>query len=484
MTSPFIKIIPPGGWSFDEPTSQLVKVASRGLRGNDLKEFVKRAGYQFADEIRRLDLKPGDVPAHDIIIGATEYYNCNRNGDGFKEATCRKYHPTFVKHARCFRDHQNKDPNRSYGYVKLSAFNEAMKRIELLSIYNGTKEAADRNGGLVADIEIEKLAGGKDLSTSMACRVPEDVCSGCSNHARNRSEYCLGVDEGGSCRDGGLMHKIATVTGNNDNPILHADNPDPDFFDKSTVARGADRIAFAMGLNKAASGRVLGGAALAEELGVTAPADLDMPENTAELYKLACRLADFEKEAQRSGRQRLAFDPSVQPTVDWTDHDGKLGEMLQALALEKIAMPVEGFLSLVGQRSLDLGKVASLVKEHLPGIYGRLVKSGEIVDLLDNNPFVPAGKLPPLAVRRWAQKLAAAYSLDARHVEDRCIRASIRSNGLLPPLRSESLVKTAGACNPAVEEVAKRFALYKLAALHSMTGGADVARLAVWQHYS
>jgi hypothetical protein len=164
-----IKAIPSDSYDFGEPAMQLVKVASDGLYGNDLRAFIKRAGHSFADVVKRADLKPGDVPVHIIALGAGEFFSGNRNGDFFKEAVLKQYHPTFVKHAHAYRNHDNKNPEKSYGHVKHSAFNDEMKRVELLTVLNGTKEAATRNGGLLADEELEALHKKGEFPTSMAC---------------------------------------------------------------------------------------------------------------------------------------------------------------------------------------------------------------------------------------------------------------------------------------------------------------------------
>jgi hypothetical protein len=201
------------------------------------------------------------VPIHLIAIGATEFYGPNRNGDGFKEATLRKYAHTFVtkpvtrEGAYFYRDHLNKNPLKSYGTVKAAFYHPAMHRVELLVALNGTKEAAERNNGLLADRELEKLARDDDgdaFGVSMACRVPFDVCSGCGNRARHRGEYCTAR----TCKYGGLAEAITKVAA--DGHVLHADNPDPAFFDISHVYRPADRTAYVMGMLKAAGGVVLG----------------------------------------------------------------------------------------------------------------------------------------------------------------------------------------------------------------------------------
>ncbi len=123
------KIILPDAYDFGDRTTQIVGISSRGLRGNDLSTFIKRAGVKMADMMTKLSFAPGEVPIHLIAIGATEYYGPNRNGDGFSEACCRKYHDTFVKHARWYRNHKNKDKSKSYGIIKASSYNENMHRL-------------------------------------------------------------------------------------------------------------------------------------------------------------------------------------------------------------------------------------------------------------------------------------------------------------------------------------------------------------------
>lgn len=170
-----VKLITPGSQQLDDHVAELVKVASGGLRGADLAAFVKRAGHKFASLVKTIDLRPGEVPVHLIALGADEGFSGNRNGDGFEEYWCKRSHDTFVKYARPYRNHKNRPDSPAYGVVKASMYNEAMKRIELLVAYNGTKEAAKRNKGHVADKELERLDK-KDLSVSMACKVHHDVC--------------------------------------------------------------------------------------------------------------------------------------------------------------------------------------------------------------------------------------------------------------------------------------------------------------------
>ncbi len=166
------KIIPGDSWDFGDLGTQLIKLSSRGLRGDDRRAFVEKraASHAFVDYLDKISFHPGEIPIHKLAIGATEGYGANRNSDGFSEKDCREHHPTFVKFAYYYRHHKNKDPKKSYGVIKASAYNEKMKRVELLIAGNGTKEAAERNGGLVLpDKSIERLEQGEDVPGSMAC---------------------------------------------------------------------------------------------------------------------------------------------------------------------------------------------------------------------------------------------------------------------------------------------------------------------------
>jgi hypothetical protein len=239
-----IKIVTSFDYNFSEKIGEVVPISRRGLIGCDYRKVVKRSCEKLAWNLRNYKLEPGEVLVHAIALGTTETYGPNRNGDGFRRYWCKKCHDSFVKNAYFYRSHVNKDPKKSYGIIKKSFFNEEMDRIELLISLNGTKALAEKRGGLVADKELDKLESGKDLPISMACYVEYDVCSSCKNKATSRDEYCLGVHEGGLCKHGGLKRNIGRPC--DDGHILHADNPNPKWFDISHVFKPADRTAYAI----------------------------------------------------------------------------------------------------------------------------------------------------------------------------------------------------------------------------------------------
>lgn len=238
-----IKTIDPTGWDFDRPIALPVKVSRNGLTGQDKKEFLKVASEKFIPVFEQVKFAGDEYPVHLIAMGSSDFYGSNRNGDGFKCAMLKRCHPSFVKHAKFFRNHKNK-PERGdpwYGTVKASVFNEKMQRVELLCSLNMDEKSASRNKGLVADREIEKLAAGKDIGVSMAIRVPYDVCSYCGNQAKTPRDYCTSEKcAAGGCRDN--LSKLVKV--GSDLHLLHVDNPDGTFFDISHVFRPADRIAY------------------------------------------------------------------------------------------------------------------------------------------------------------------------------------------------------------------------------------------------
>jgi len=463
-----IKVIQPNAQDFSEPVAALIKISSRGLLGADKEAFVKRAGHEFADKLTRVKFAADEIPVHLIAIGATEDYGPNRNADGFTRACCQKYNHTFEKFAKFYRDHLNKNPAKSYGVVKVAAYNEPMKRIELVCALNGSKEVAARNGGLLADKEMEKLAKGDDIGVSMACKIPFDKCSSCGNKARTRAEYCDASENGGHCKAGGLKRNLGRVL--EDGHILHADNPDPTFFDISHVFRPADRIAYISGrLEKAASAGLLSGAALAEQLGVTAPVGFDIEDGISR--KVAAQLAALELLAtaeaaaahNSSGwtQTALAASPVVQPAIDFNFCDTvKLAEVCCALADAGVILPVREFLALTLKAANT--EMTRAVATNLDGIFTKLSSDPDIIATLDGNAYFPAAAAAP-KTRVWAEKVAHTHSARPNDVETRAYLAALRNAPIT------ELVKEKTASNTAAAALAQQYALYKLAAFAAFT---------------
>ena len=477
-----VKIVSPSGWDFGCDVARSVKIASGGLRGNDRNDFIKRASGSenvFLPLLDSIKFAEDEEPVHLIALGASEAYGFNRNGDGFKEAACQKYHDTFVKFARAYRNHQNKRPDKSYGLVKASAYNPTMRRVELLVALNKTAAAAERNGGLVADRELQKLASGKDLSVSMACRVPYDVCSWCSHHARTRDEYCKEA----SCGGGGCANNLTRlIKHGNDVHVLGVDNPHPTWFDISDVFRPADRGAYgntADWLQKAASDHGFfgaDGAKLATDMGIMAPLTVILYQDTtatgewtshlAVQAKLAEAIDHLEKQSEDLPDDwRRAFTADMQPEMDLTafgldtDHPVKLAAALGALADQKIILSLREF-----GRMTKRAELSDDAAPCLRGVYGRMIADGSLERGIATNRYAPSEQLATGKQREKAAQYRSVYTLDHADVQNRCLRSSVRGHQI-PVLNKAIWNEKKAHDSPLVEALARDYGLYKLACL-------------------
>lgn len=479
-----IKVTSPHDWTLGCPSTRLVKCGSKGLFGHDLNDFIKQASHVFDDQLGSIKIAKDEVPLHVIALGATEAYGPNRNGDGFKAATCRAMHDTFVKHARWYRNHKNKDPAISYGIIKASAFNEKMQRVELIVALNAEKSAADRNGGFVADEELEKIAKNLDIPVSMACKVAYDVCASCGNKARHRDEYCTEetcIGPRGEKR-GGCRHNLTAVA--DDGFINHVDNPNSEWFDMSKVFNPADRIAYggvANYLQKAASGKVLGGAALAEAWGLSGlylGREAEHWTAKTAAYRLVERLAEEEQGwcSPDQFKQQAARVVASQHALDLSELQQKKATALGALNKRRLCMSCADFVA--WQTGDASEKTAREVGARLPGIYGRLLDDPLLPQMIRENPFdrpIVASE----ASLRWTDKQASLVPFTA---------AGLTKAAQLTALRGvpQPVIKTASAVllpsDSQTERLARSYALYKLAFL--ATSHDDVAvRMAVAQNY-
>lgn len=208
---------------------QLINVITPGS------DFVKTAGVHPEIQAFKQNLspEPDKTYLHILALGAGEYYGSNLNNDYFPwdglahdhTKIPHKYahgYKTFLN-AHAFAHHQNNDPTKAYGDVLVSVLNEKMKRVELIAVVDHAKCRA-----LGGEKILEKLIEGKDMATSMGCRIPYDTCMVCGNNAPTRKEYC-------EC----MLKRAGQILP--DGRKVCVTNPFPRFFDISFVYIGADR---------------------------------------------------------------------------------------------------------------------------------------------------------------------------------------------------------------------------------------------------
>lgn len=184
---------------------------------------------EIADYIRTASPIEGKLQVLITALGALEYYGQNKNKDGFPESALKHEgtdygFKTFETHAKVFKHHINKPNSPSYGNVRLSVWNDEMKRVELILIICRDK---------APDIAT-RIDNGEYLDLSMGCHVPYDVCSICGNRARTKIEYCDHIK----------FYSGKIPPGHS--KIAYMINTLPKFFDISFVTIGADSTAKVM----------------------------------------------------------------------------------------------------------------------------------------------------------------------------------------------------------------------------------------------
>jgi hypothetical protein len=378
-----------------------------------------------------------------------------------------------VKLGHFFRNHRNKVEldHPYYGIIKASAYNNPMRRVELFVLLNAAKSAADRNGGLIADKECEKLARGEDLDVSMACHVPHDECSYCGNLARHRGEYCTSEKcAAGGCRDN--LAKLVKV--GNDWHHLGVFNPRPAWFDMSHVICRADRIALGGApdyMDKAAADEVLGDFHASNEdalpLAVRRYVGLGVPVGSESIFaqiKLAGVLPIVEAQEMTGcpSAVLLAFHSHVQPSFDVS----KLGQpgsvkcaaALHALACRKIILPFRDFTKLAGQ--VDLTEQAARL---LPGAYARWTSEVAWEQDLRQNQFSLAEKTAGDDVQRMALAGTRHWSLSMPDVHRRSQLGVLRNVSVSMPA-----IEKVASTTPEAWRLVRNYLAYKTAALETI----------------
>lgn len=275
--------------------------------------FEKTAAPHLLPEVARYigNLRPTKDAQYVLLnaLGAGEFWGSNINGDFFPEAalihapadwkhnplidaiTSRDWpygYPTFYA-AKPFLHHRNKDfaPHNhpKFGVVELSAWNDRMKRVELVCRID--KDLCERFGGMSL---WDKLQAGQFPDVSMGCKVPYDTCSICLDwDAYRKAQAKFDPKRHKTPGDAVLeVHKKNPIRGVSitrkdycehaksqmgqilrDGRKVFVYNDYPKFFDISFVFVGADKTAKVM-MKIAGEGKsywFLGGAELAEKLG-------------------------------------------------------------------------------------------------------------------------------------------------------------------------------------------------------------------------
>jgi len=340
-------------------------------------------------------------------MGAAEYYGANINNDRFDEYNTwaasdnpiikRAYfslrntdgnwgYKTFEKYGYPYMHHQNTDPNKSYGEIKLAVWNDPMKRVELVVCVDREKAAA-----VGAHEVVDKLDRNEHPDWSMGTKVPFDrsTCCGDNEETYKRMRDALlrnpHMLPGDAIKE---AHRVSPIPGisltRNDycehmmksagqilpNGIqVSVHNDFPRFFDISSVYIGADKIAKTIQKLASASGK--------------------SKPSTSEIYRL--HRSDLEKCASVSFPTKQADTEKRTPAV-MKAHGGieRFKDAIRALASREESLPsrtLDQMASVSPDRSLSTSGAMGIVlkpQEFQRIILIRMGKPG-LADDLDNN---------------------------------------------------------------------------------------------------
>lgn len=403
----------------------------------DAKSLIKRAS---AKDFLKYAKTKGQTDLHIIAVGAYEGTGFNRNGDMFKEAFCRANHHFFKQADRAVhRHHKNKPEDPKYGNIKAAAYNEPMRRIELIV---GLDD--DKCGDILG--EQEKVG---HTNWSMASKQAHDICTWCHHKAASDDERCEHIP-----------NKIGEI--NKQGEMCGMDNPDPRWFEISYVRRPADRIG--MSLSKVASSAtaMLPRDYLQIYTGFVPPSDdLFVSKKASDKRVLVRKAAAIEKHldaVSTEANKKINGEVKLQTekiAFDVMDELRQLepGRFFKLAADKNIILSPENFTAYVfGGRVKEASVIG--MKKHLRGIFQAIEKEGG--DVVNNETYEPSRfVIGSQTTNRLFSKLASAHSLHPAFIVGRL-----------------SIVKTAEQHiedDPISFELAKQYIAYKLAALNYLS---------------
>ena len=423
----------------------------------DDKQLTKRAS---AKELLNFEKTANQTDLHIIALGAYEGTGFNRNGDMFKESECKNnYHYFKVANRAVHRHHKNKPDSPKYGNIKAAAYNEPMKRIELIVGLDNDK---------CADILDEQEKRG-NTNWSMASKQAYDLCTWCGHKARTDADRCEHIPA-----------KIGEL--NKEGEMCGMENPDPRWFEISYVHRPADRIG--MSLGKVASDRVkpmLPRDYLQIYTGFQAPEEeIYISKKAADKRELLHKLAEMEKHLDavakkepKSGKdlylKRQASKLNKGKKIEGKEMDElrkhEPSKAFKGMSDKGIIMGPDEFSNYAFGDKLQPDAVEGM-KSHLPDVFSQLEQEGG-ADAVNNERFeAGAGGLPP-ELQNLIGQLFQDHSLFGPQAHNRVIKITIElggagktDNDIKPSPTPEEKSKKASD-----EFLAKQYAAYKLAQL-------------------
>jgi hypothetical protein len=400
------KICSADDWSMlrDRPIVE-VKIASNGFMLADRQKIAKETGEEFLQRVRdiedTLDRK-GMKFSHVISCGATEVTGFNRNADGWKAASLITDMPTYVKHARAFRDHRNSRQDEYFGLPKLAMYDRDRGYGRVLVGYFAKESALPDELAKIAKHEIDCLDRGECFRVSHGTKLAFDVCVICGNKAAKRAEYCDSVSNGGSCPLFGCVGGLAKIA--EDGRAQFVDNPGNTFYDISSIgltprsARQADRIAYASPIDeifsKAASedGSVRGSAWLAENIGFASRPDLQVIDGLDDYQRRMLKAAVcLATEAENAKQSRELLDDKPGDLRSLFHSNNGVRQLAAKKLAEHACLPSATAFAKAGGADSD---TAELVKQYADDLLVSAYRGEKLATLINASGFTRQQTMP------------------------------------------------------------------------------------------
>lgn len=403
------------------------------------RDLTKRAS---AKHLLKFDKTAGQTDLHLIALGAYEGTGLNRNCDGFMEEDCKKNYHFFKQADRAVhRHHKNKDSDPKYGNIKAAAYNDPMKRIELIVGLDNDK---------CSDILQEQEKQGQ-TNWSMASKQAFDVCSWCKHQAHSDDDRC---------------EHIPTKLGelNKQGEICGMINPNPKWFEISYVRRPADRIG--MSLEKLSNDVRVQPMLTRDFLQIytdfTPPVNDDflISKKAADKRDLVLKLSELEKHVDAIAKKapsNITKTPKIAEAVLDDLRNLEPGKFFKLAADKGIILSPENFISYVFGSRIKVAESAEAMKSHLSHVYTDLIKDAAVVN---NEKYEPNhfGTIDA-TVRAQFDKLAKDYSLFDAYMQPRFLDSVLNN-------KTAAILELRPTDDIFDKELAKQYAGYKLAALN------------------
>ena len=415
----------------------------------DNRQLTKRAS---AKELLNFKKTAGQTDLHVIALGAYEGTGYNRNGDAFMEKDCKSNHNYFVKAGRAIhRHHKNKPSDPKFGIIKASAYNEPMKRIELIIGLDNDK---------CCDILDEQEKKGH-TNWSMASKQAYDICSWCDHKAKTDADRCEHIPAKlGELRDDGEMCGMI--------------NPEPKWFELSYVSRPADRIGMSLKLASDNNHRMQTLDYINRYGNIYVPDDLvTISKKASDKRSLLHKLSEMEKHVDAVSKGSLSSSKdkylnmaskvehdNIPPEVmsELRKHDPS--KLLKMLAENGIIFSPEDFSKYVFDNKVGKKQVDGM-KSHLPNSFSKMEDEG-CDEAVNNESYEPScSDIIPPEIKKLISGLIDNHSLSGDKMHGRIMRITIIKG--MGPKKEECKEQSKEAFD---QELAKQYIAYKLAALN------------------